>query len=118
MARGPDGELSYHGRIDAQVKVRGYRIELEAIEAVLAKCDGVREVACCAQEEGGEKAIAAHVVAADPARLPDVDALAAAVRAVLPDYMTPRRVGFVAELPRTVGGKIDRKRLRQMTWPG
>lgn len=117
VTRGPDGELSYHGRIDAQVKVRGYRIELEAIEAVLAKCEGVREVACCAQDEGGEKALAAHVVAADAARLPDVDALAAAVRAVLPDYMTPRRFGFVAELPRTVGGKIDRKRLPRIAPP-
>lgn len=111
VTRGPDGELSYHGRIDAQVKVRGYRIELEAIESALARCEGVREVACTAQDEGGEKALAAHVVAADPSRPPDVDALAAAVRASLPDYMTPRRFAFAATLPRTVGGKIDRRRL-------
>jgi len=111
VTRGPDGDLSYHGRIDAQVKVRGYRIELEAIEAVLAGCDGVREVACTAQEEGGEKVLAAHVVAADPARSPDFDLLAAAVRAALPDYMTPRRFAVAAALPRTLGGKIDRKML-------
>ncbi|MBM3973160.1 MAG: amino acid adenylation domain-containing protein [Planctomycetes bacterium] len=117
VTRGADGELSYHGRIDAQVKVRGYRIELEAVEAVLAKCEGVREVACCAQEEGGEKVLAAHLVAAHPAHLPDVDAMAAAVRAVLPDYMTPRRFGFIAELPRTLGGKIDRKRLPRIAPP-
>ncbi|MBM3963330.1 MAG: amino acid adenylation protein, partial [Planctomycetes bacterium] len=117
VTRGADGDLVCHGRIDAQVKVRGYRIELEAIEAVLARCADVREVACGVQDEGGEKAIAAHLVPADPARAPDFGALAAAVRAALPDYMTPQRFATIVELPRTVGGKIDRKRLPRIKAP-
>ncbi|MFO0276495.1 MAG: amino acid adenylation domain-containing protein, partial [Planctomycetota bacterium] len=109
VSRDGDGEISFHGRIDAQVKVRGYRIELEAIEAVLAGCKGVREVACCAQDEDGEKVLAAHVVPAPAGAAPERGALAAAVRAVLPDYMTPQRFAPIGELPRTISGKVDRK---------
>ena len=106
-----DGELSYHGRIDAQVKVRGYRIELEAIEAVLARDPRVREVACCVQGEEPARLIAAHLVPVDPGAPPDFPALAAAVRAVLPEYAVPARFTTCPALPRSVGGKIDRKRL-------
>jgi non-ribosomal peptide synthetase-like protein len=117
VSRDGDGEISFHGRIDTQVKVRGYRIELEAIEAVLAGCKGVREVACCAQDEDGEKVLAAHVVPAPAGATPERDAMAAAVRAVLPDYMTPKRFALATALPRTISGKIDRKRLPAIAPP-
>ena len=105
------GALHYHGRIDAQVKVRGYRIELEAIEAVLARCDGVREVAVAAQGEEPARILVAHVapVAADAP--PDVSALRAAVARELPSYMVPARFAWIEQLPRTVGGKVARKQL-------
>ena len=111
VTRGSDGQLAYHGRIDAQVKVRGYRIELEAIETVLARCAGVREVACHAQDEGQERVLVAHIVPTDAEVAIDEPALVAAVWAALPQYMTPTRFAVLAALPRTIGGKIDRKAL-------
>src|SRR5205814_6304197 len=64
--RDADGRFYCHGRIDAQVKVRGYRIELEAIEARLAECSGVREAACRVQGEGPPEQIAAFIAPDDP----------------------------------------------------
>ncbi|MEC9048776.1 MAG: amino acid adenylation domain-containing protein [Planctomycetota bacterium] len=105
------GLLHYHGRIDAQVKVRGYRIELEAIEAVLARCEGVREVAVTAQGEEPGRMLVAHVTPTAAAAPPDVASLRAAVARALPDYMVPARFAWIDELPRTVGGKVARKQL-------
>lgn len=117
VVRAADGELTCLGRIDAQVKVRGYRIELEAIEAVLATQPGVREVACCVQGDEPARLIAAHVVADSSVPVPDFAALAAAVAAALPAYAVPSRFAVCASLPRTVGGKLDRKRLPVLAAP-
>src|ERR1019366_9432419 len=68
--RSADGMLFCHGRIDAQVKLRGYRIELEAIEARLTECDGVRDAACAIQGAGAHQLLAGFVVAKDPAAPP------------------------------------------------
>ena len=117
VVRSADGELTCLGRIDAQVKVRGYRIELEAIEAVLATQPGVREVACCVQGDEPVRLIAAHVVVDPTAPAPDFAALAAAVAAAMPAYAVPARFAVCASLPRTVGGKLDRKRLPALAAP-
>jgi acyl-coenzyme A synthetase/AMP-(fatty) acid ligase len=53
--RAADGDFFIHGRLDAQVKIRGHRIELEEIETRLASCDGVREAACRVQEAGNSQ---------------------------------------------------------------
>lgn len=105
------GLLHYHGRIDAQVKVRGYRIELEAIEAVLARCAGVREVAVVAQGEEPGRLLVAHVVPDDAGALPAESQLSEAVARELPSYMVPARFSWRDALPRTVGGKVSRKEL-------
>ncbi|MCR9245871.1 MAG: amino acid adenylation domain-containing protein [bacterium] len=103
-----DGRLTYHGRIDAQVKVRGYRIELEAIEAVLARCEPVREAVCVAQGDEPNRRLVAHVVLRDPAaELPEAE-LRAAVARELPAYMVPALFVSLAVVPRSVGGKVDR----------
>ncbi len=113
----PDGTLFYHGRIDSQVKVRGYRIELEAIETCLARCDGVREAACRVQGEGAAQAIAAHIVPVDPMRPPHVAGLKARLHEELPAYMVPALYGVIKDLPRSAGGKLRRTDLPLLTLP-
>ena len=105
------GLLHYHGRIDAQVKVRGYRIELEAIESVLARCPAVREVAVVAQGEEPARFLVAHVALIDPSAPPDIAALQSAVAHELPKYMVPARFAWIDHLPRAVSGKVARKML-------
>ncbi len=106
----PDGSFTYHGRIDSQVKLRGYRVELEAIEARLAECEGVREAACKIQQDGVQQTLAAFVVPEDSCEL-SYDNLKASLRKVLPAYMVPTRFATLAELPTSIGGKLDRQRL-------
>ncbi|MCX5688254.1 MAG: amino acid adenylation domain-containing protein, partial [Planctomycetota bacterium] len=105
------GNLLYLGRIDAQVKLRGYRIELEAIEACVAACEGVREAACRVQGEGTQAMLVAYLVPVDPAAAPFESDIKQALRQTLPHYMVPAQIGVLESLPRTVGGKLDRKRL-------
>ena len=112
--RGARGDFHYHGRIDAQVKLRGYRIELGAIEARLAAHPSVREAACTVEGEGPRRRLVAHVVPASDGARPgaiDEDTLRAFVAEELPAYMVPAAVVAIAVLPRSIGGKLDRKRL-------
>lgn len=106
-----DGAFHYHGRIDSQVKLRGYRVELEAIEARLAECRGIRAAVCNVQQDGATQTLVAFVVPESADALPTFRAIEEQLRQVLPAYMVPRRWGRLAELPTTIGGKVDRKRL-------
>lgn len=105
------GDLVYLGRRDTQVKVRGHRIELEAIETRLSECPGVRAAACKVQGEGSRKVVVAYIVPESPSSAPDVDALRARLAVELPAPMVPARIGLLESLPTSVGGKLDRKRL-------
>lgn len=107
----PDGQLLYLGRIDSQTKLRGYRIELEAIEARLATCTGILEAACHIQGEGNTAQLVAHVVPVTLNSPPNFEALKDALRRDLPHYMIPARFALIDSLPRSIGGKIDRKGL-------
>jgi non-ribosomal peptide synthetase-like protein len=104
---GPDGLLEYLGRIDGQVKLRGYRIELPAVDAILAQCPGVRD-AVAVVDDG---VLVAHIVPSEPSGVLDRKAIAEACRARLPAYMVPQRFAPIERVPRTVGGKVDRKGL-------
>ena len=105
------GDYLYLGRSDAQVKIRGHRIELSAVEAELCTLPGVRAAACKVQEPGGRKELVAFLVA-DPAAPPDLDALRAELRARLPEPMLPVRYGFMAALPASPSsGKLNRAAL-------
>lgn len=106
--RAPDGNVFYHGRIDSQIKLRGYRIELEAIESCLARCEGVREAAVCVRGDGPQQGLAAFIVPADPAAPPAFEVLRTALTAALPVYMVPSRYAILTELPKSIGGKIRR----------
>ncbi|WP_296611342.1 non-ribosomal peptide synthetase [Sphingomonas sp.] len=109
-----DGDFFYHGRIDAQVKLRGYRVELAEIEARLAALPGVRAAGCRVQDHRGAQELIAYIVPEDPANPPRGDTLKAQLATTLPRYMVPRDVATIAEIPTTVGGKIDRAALPEM----
>jgi non-ribosomal peptide synthetase-like protein len=104
------GDLHFFGRIDTQVKVRGYRIELAAIEAQLQLLPNIREALCKVQGDVGRELIAAHVVARDSAEVDHAE-LAAALKLTMPEYMVPSRFAVVAQLPTMVSGKVDRRAL-------
>jgi amino acid adenylation domain-containing protein len=109
--RRPDGVLEFLGRIDAQVKVRGFRVEPGEIEAALLAWPGVAEAAVVARPgPGGELALAAWCVPALGATL-SVPALREHLAKLLPAYMVPAAFTVLPEMPLGSTGKVDRARL-------
>ncbi|MGW6059450.1 amino acid adenylation domain-containing protein [Streptomyces sp. NPDC055189] len=108
------GGLEYVDRSDFQVKIRGRRIELGEIESVLtAHPDVSKAVAVVREESAGDQRLLAYAVPggkADPAAL-DIEALTALLQEQLPEYMVPSAIVPLAELPKTLSGKLDRAAL-------
>jgi non-ribosomal peptide synthetase-like protein len=109
--RTADGVFHLHGRLDAQVKLRGHRVELEEIEARLARCDGVQEAGCRLQDAGVTQVLVAFVVPANSDAPPGEDRLRQVLSAALPAHMVPARIAMLTALPTTPGGKLDRRAL-------
>ncbi|HKW01048.1 MAG TPA: amino acid adenylation domain-containing protein [Vicinamibacterales bacterium] len=105
----PDGRLEFLGRVDRQIKIRGFRVELEEIEAALAKCPDVSEAVVDIHASPGGKRLVAYVVPDRPGV--STSALASQLGSVLPDYMVPSLFVTLETLPRTTAGKIDRRAL-------
>ena len=107
-----DGELEFLGRIDHQVKVRGYRVEPGEVEAVLERHPGVGECVVTVKEgASGERRLVAYVVPRTPGQWPESAELAAHLSAALPPYMLPSDYVRLAALPLTPTNKIDREAL-------
>ncbi|MEM7305306.1 MAG: amino acid adenylation domain-containing protein [Planctomycetota bacterium] len=107
-----DGRLSFLGRVDGQVKVRGHRVELGEVEQALLAHTAVAEAAVLRRErEDGGDYLAAYVVASDTP--PSTDELDAFLRERLPEPMVPARFAVLDALPRTATGKLDRAALAQ-----
>jgi pyochelin synthetase len=130
----PDGNIEFLGREDSQIKVRGYRVELGEIEAVITKLPQIRETYVLAREGSAQRALERRRRAGDGTRRPgdrtgdkqlvayliaepgvqiDVDSVRAAVAEKLPDYMVPAFFVVLqsSQIPRSGNGKVDRRAL-------
>jgi amino acid adenylation domain-containing protein len=107
VRRRADGAVEYLGRIDRQIKLRGFRIEPGEIEAALRAVSGADQAVVDVRETDGDRALYGWVV------LPEGEAAAAtvwrdALAEQLPGWMVPRRIAVLDSLPLTPNGKLDR----------
>ncbi|GAA2613971.1 non-ribosomal peptide synthetase [Streptomyces axinellae] len=113
--RRPDGALEFLGRTDAQLKVRGFRVEPNEIEAALCTHPEIDDAAVVAQRSHGERILAAFYVTE---RTLTTAELRAHLAALVPRYMIPAVYLRLDELPLKGSGKVDRARLAATTMPG
>ncbi len=107
-----DGSLEFQGRLDQQVKVRGYRIEIGEIESALASHPSVLESAVTVHgDEAGGQRLIAYVSARRGAGLPTAALLSRHLKDRLPEYMVPSAFVLLPALPHTPSDKIDRRAL-------
>lgn len=112
----PDGDIEFMGRIDNQVKILGFRIEPEEIEAVLGQHPGIRAIAVVARDDvPGEKRLVAWLVTSD--RSVTIDEIRDYAQHRLPSHMVPSAFLMVDTLPQTPNRKIDRKALAVLALP-
>ncbi|MFO1460752.1 MAG: amino acid adenylation domain-containing protein [Verrucomicrobiota bacterium] len=105
----PDGALEFRGRLDDQVKVNGYRVELSEVEAALERHPAVRQAA--ASVRPGPSEIPRLVAWYVPRDTVDSPTLVAHLQLLLPGYMIPSALVAVDQLPRTPSGKLNRAAL-------
>lgn len=112
------GLLFCDGRLDNQLKLHGYRIEIEDIEENLRAIDGVKRAAVSPRISGGRVESLTAFIVRDKTLLDDDYSGRRTVRmelkARIPAYMVPKRIQFIEELPITNNGKIDRNKLKEM----
>ena len=110
----PDGNIEFLGRLDNQVKVRGFRIELEEIEQAIGKYGSVSDAVVIVQDEdSGDRRLVAYVVATSGAH-PTASELREFLAAKLPAYMVPGTFVMIETLPLMPNGKIDRQSLPRL----
>ena len=107
-----DGRIEFLGRIDHQIKIRGFRVEPGEIEAALIEHPAIQQCAVIDRTEAsGEKRLIAYVVPTDLKKVPAAPDLREFLRHNLPDYMLPAAFVAMEKLPLTRSGKVQRSEL-------
>ncbi|HLP48889.1 MAG TPA: condensation domain-containing protein, partial [Candidatus Kapabacteria bacterium] len=107
----PDGNIEFSGRIDQQLKIRGFRVELGEIENELIKHKDVKDAVVVAEEDKtGDKYLCAYFVP-HHTNIPKEEEFAAYLSGFLPGYMIPLRFIAIDKIPLNINGKVDRKAL-------
>ncbi|WP_168188733.1 non-ribosomal peptide synthetase [Thermoflavimicrobium daqui] len=104
----PDGNIDYLGRMDDQLKIRGYRVEPGEVESVINQFPGIQETVVMGHEESGQAYLAAYIVADH--RL-NQDRLKEHLKQQIPEYMIPSIFMQIEALPLTPSGKVSRRSL-------
>ncbi|MGQ4464634.1 amino acid adenylation domain-containing protein [Streptomyces violaceoruber] len=115
----PDGTIDYLGRVDRQIKIRGYRVELDEIGTALTSHPGVTEavVILYATATIGDQLVGYYVSSGE--RAPRARELRQHLASLLPPYMIPSAFVMLTTMPLSVNGKIDHRALPVETlWPG
>lgn len=110
----PDGNIRFQGRRDAQVKLRGHRVELMEIENVILNHPDIKETATVLLTPEGEDAVLFACVVPQAGASVDEATVYGQCAKFLPHYAEPHRIVVLADFPRTSTGKIDRQGLRQV----
>ncbi|NNA89636.1 non-ribosomal peptide synthetase [Pseudomonas gessardii] len=108
-----DGVLEYLGRLDQQVKLRGFRVEPEEIEARLLAQDGIAQALVLIRDTAGGAQLIGYYTASGKLDEPDVKA---ALAAELPEYMVPAQLIRLDVMPLGPSGKVDRRALPEPVW--
>lgn len=113
-----EGELEYFGRNDFLVKIRGLRVEIGEIESCLAEVPGVLQAACTVQRDqrSKQKIVAFYTVDPQSDIILSPEVFKEHITKSLPSYMSPNVYLKLDELPKTTSGKIDRKKLPQVSF--
>lgn len=109
-----DGLLFYSGRLDLQIKLHGYRIEIEDIERNLMNVSGIERAVVLPDYVDGEvSSLTAYVVSKNEIKstLKERRRIREELKSFIPEYMVPRNFAFKESLPVTNNGKVDRKKL-------
>lgn len=110
-------QLFYCGRIDLQVKLHGYRIELEDIENNLLRIEFIHQAVVVPKYRNGKvSSLAAAIVVNSEKSIEDISSMQIKnkLKETLPEYMIPKKIKVISDLPRTSNGKIDRKAVGTM----
>jgi len=111
----PEGYIEFLGRKDTQVKLRGFRIELGEIEAAITATDLTSYAVCQISGDSNEtRKLIAFVTPKNKDQSSLADKLTAALEERLPDYMVPSVIKVLDDVPLTINGKVDRKRLAEL----
>ena len=102
-----EGQLEYLGRMDQQVKLRGFRIEIGEVESALKGCEGVKDTLAVVKDTAAGQRLVGYVSGEGL----DERAIKTQLREQLPEYMVPSHVVTLAELPKLPNGKLDRNAL-------
>lgn len=105
-----DGNLEFLGRCDNQIKLRGFRIELSEIQAVMNQQDDVKECVVYCETKAEEKQLVAYVVLQEAGSL---EHLKEQLRESLPSYMIPTQYFVLKKLPLNLNGKVDKHKLQE-----
>lgn len=110
------GDIFILGRDDGQVKIRGHRVELGEVESAVAQHPGVAQCVVLARQGSAHaRHLVAYVVPKDAMPIPEADELCHFMAQRLPDYMVPRKVVALAQLPLSANGKIHHAALPDST---
>jgi D-alanine--poly(phosphoribitol) ligase subunit 1 len=101
------------GRIDSQVKIGGFRIELMDIEVNVSKLSGIKNSICFVIEKNGQQRLCCAVVKDKGLEIKSSE-ISKMLKEKLPDYMVPKKYFFLDEIPVNANGKIDRKKIKTM----